>query len=167
MILLKLPHGYLFTTAQLTCRGFKSSLEGSPAFQRSMQSVTRGVYFTTHFAWGVTPKCMRLSVNFSDAIGHTKFYFNFTRGLSFGRHRGSESFRRLAVSDRMLQMVQIMYSKRGVTVGFPYRTLSITSRDSGGRITFRQIFDAVHLAAPAGREVKSLSLRLIVWGSLR
>jgi hypothetical protein len=167
MILLKLSPGYLFTTAQLTCRGFKSSLEGSPAFQRSMQSATRGVYLTTSFAWVLTPKCMRLSVNFTDAIGRAKFRFDFTSGLSFGRHRCIESFRRLAVSDRMPQMVEITYSKRGVTARFPYRTLSITSRDASGRITFRQIFDAVHLAAPAGREVKSLSLRLIVWGSLR
>jgi hypothetical protein len=171
MILLLLPIGYLYTTAQLTCHGFKTAMEASPTFQRSIAAATRGIRPSSNqsFAWGVRPKCMRF--HYATA-GRVVFQLTFT-DLSFTRHLFKEHFRQMAVSDTLPLRIEVLWyegdgvdnrlcecGRRAHLNQMVYMSSMSAVARRHKRITFGKVFDAVARRVPVGRRVGGMALVL-------
>ena len=152
MILLRLKPAHFLTKAQLTCRGFKRSMDSSPAFRRCMTVATRGIDPDWDFTWSIAPKCMSFHYN---VTGRVVFKLDFTN-LSFERYRAIESFRKLCVSDALPQKFQVLWLDDSTSPGQMIRIHT----EECENIAFGQIFDAVAARIPAGRTVGDSALFL-------
>ena len=157
MILLQLGLAYILTTVQLTCRGFKTSIENSPEFQRRIATATRDGFPDRLFEWNIAPRCMHYHYAVS---GRLVFKLIFST-VPFDRYLFMEGFRRLPVSEMLPQRIEVLWYD-GKWSGGLWHTLGsgmvwLGSRGENG-LTFGEIFDAVARNVPGGRQVGIISL---------
>jgi hypothetical protein len=160
MILLYLRPNLLYSKVQLSCRGFKTSMESSPTFQRRLAiATTRGAPPNWPLLWSVQPRCMRFLYALT---GRVAFKLTF-KHLSFEKHLFKERFRQLAVSDTLPQRIEVLWYEKGqklVPDIEPHATgfwlnldqmIWMSSEVAAGRherITFGRIFDEVARRVP-------------------
>lgn len=154
MILLYLPPGHLMKKAQLTCREFKRSMEGSPSIRNSMAFAM--LLDKRHLTWNIAPKCMYLHYQLPDRLSF-KLVFE---EISFERHRSMETFRKLCVCDETPQRVEVLWRDLAAAPDSAPPPLLWMSANEGMPITFGQVLDAVAALIPAGCKVQELSLCL-------
>ncbi|GAB7328415.1 hypothetical protein MBLNU13_g00386t1 [Cladosporium sp. NU13] len=157
MILLRLGPAHVLTSVQLTCRGFKPSVENSPEFQCSIATATRDGFPHQLFAWNIAPRCMHYHYTVS---GRLVFSLTFST-LPFDQYLFMKGFRRLPVSDMLPQRIEVLWYYGKWSEG-SWHTLGgsmvwLGSR-GGNRLTFGQIFDAVARNVPDGRQLGVISL---------